>query len=775
MAQTADREINWACGGVGGAYFYAQPGELIIEVQKQDRNHSGRPTELRAILVGPDRAVLQEAAIPFGGQAKGSGLGPPQRVTLRTTVARPGVYGLNITVASDPYGDNILWAFWTNCPHYLIETSRGHRDRRHEEPLVLMNPDQPGDVCFMPRQEAFELELNTPGRPVAATLYDARGAVVAELKATESKMTHRLEAGVKRDAVPWRLHLPTAHARIDLDGVTRWEPTDLYRDLAVWTPHLSSWFPLLENRWLLTPYRRTLYQAPGQTVTTRLQVHNSRVTEQAVRLSLEYPGQPWGAQLSVERVIVPPRAAVEIEVKGPVPPQGQEQVCHVRATPEDSAGFSTYSTLTVRGGEAPARQPFNLPLQLRPYEHENEQLGYLPDYPVDGQVYFDLNSQPYIRTFTGVATLREGQWVNSPLATAVVKRVPEFTASEYRLPSTKLAFDRDNDLYLITTTGPTAALLHSRDGGRTFTAYVIPGRESLSRHFDLEVFTGHNLPAGPPPILRYTTPPQQRDDKNFWRTVSELEMFLPRKTAQGIELGEPIMVSPLTLGLSQHSGIPNCVVSRGDRVHVVWGEATDPANPGPGVPAYVATYTRAGERLGEPVLIGFGAPPNDVHNSPALTIDSGGFLHVLAGTHGRPFQYACSRQPDTAHGGFTEPVGIGENLSQTYIGLVCGSDDTLHLVSRVWRSGPPYPLSSHGTLGHQRKRPGQPWEAPRPLVVAPFSEYSVFYHRLTNDRRGQLFLSYDYWSTFWFYRNDHRGSRRLIMMSPDEGEHWRMW
>ena len=64
--------------------------------------------------------------------------------------------------------------------------------------------------------------------------------------------------------------------------------------------------------------------------------------------------------------------------------------------------------------------------------------------------------------------------------------------------------------------------------------------------------------------------------------------------------------------------------------------------------------------------------------------------------------------------------------------------------------------------------------APRVLVVPPFSEYSVFYHRLTIDRKGRLFLSYDYWSTFWFYRNDHFGRRRALLMSPDGGDTWKM-
>jgi hypothetical protein len=236
-----------------------------------------------------------------------------------------------------------------------------------------------------------------------------------------------------------------------------------------------------------------------------------------------------------------------------------------------------------------------------------------------------------------------------------------------------------------------------------------------------------------------------------------------------------VLVSRRCIGLSAHSGIPSSVVSRGGKVHVAWGEATDPDRKVPGVPGYVVTYDRKAKRLGEPVLLGYGAPPNDVHNSPSITMDSKGYLHAVLGTHGRPFQYARSLKPNDAHGGWTKAEPVGEGLRQTYVGLVCGADDTLHLVFRMWRSGvDPFPLSHHATLAYQRKRPGRPWEAPRVLVVAAFSEYSIFYHRLTIDRAGGLFLSYDYWSTFWFYRTDHDGRRRALLTSPDGGDTWKL-
>ena len=116
-----------------------------------------------------------------------------------------------------------------------------------------------------------------------------------------------------------------------------------------------------------------------------------------------------------------------------------------------------------------------------------------------------------------------------------------------------------------------------------------------------------------------------------------------------------------------------------------------------------------------------------------------------------------------------------KGVRQTYVGLVCDPEDTLHLAYRLWWEGvKPFPASSYATLSHQRKPSGGPWEEPRTLIVPPFSEYSIYYHRLTIDRRGRLFLSYNYWSTYWFYRSDHRGDRRALLVSEDRGENWKL-
>jgi hypothetical protein len=759
-AETSPPVDELLFGGCGGVYFLVEPGELTVEVIKRDRNRSDVRTELRAILAGPDRRVLQEATIPDDGKPRGSGMGPALRCRLSARVERKGVYALNVTISQDRYGEHAVWGFRSNCPKYLVETARGHRDARHEEPIVLASPERGGDICFLPRRGAFDIEVaGLPKDAPPPQVFDAKGVFVAALQLGEKgQASASIAASKRRDAVPWRLHFKSAQATVNMDGVTRWDDHDLQPNLACWTPDAASWFPLLENRWLLTPYSRTVYGQPGEQKEIALQVRNDATRERTIQLALEFPAGDWPVRLSTERVKLGGKRATTVTVTCSVPPAGETRVCHVRATPLDDSGFTTFSTLTVKSGEAPAKKPLVMPLVLKPYQHENEQFGHLPDFPTENQVYFDLNNRPFTITGDGIATWRDGRWTASK-----PKDVGGALCS-------KIAFDRDNNLYALATVGGKASLVCSADGGKTFDSCAIPGRAGS---FDMEEFTGHNLPAGPPPILRYTR--TAKDPKLFWRALHDLELFLPKKVDGRLVMGAPILVSKQCIGLASHSGIPSSVVSRGGKVHVIWGEATDPKVKVAGVPAFAATFDRATGKLGQPALIGYGAPPNDIHNSPSITMDSRGFLHALAGTHGRPFPYAQSLKPDDAGGGWTEAAPMVENLNQTYIGMVCGPDGTLHATFRLWRTGmEPFPASHYATLAYQRKRPGQPWEPPRILIVPPFSEYSVFYHRLTMDRKGRLFLSYDYWSTFWFYRNDHFGRRRTVLMSPDGGDTWKL-
>jgi hypothetical protein len=443
-----------AIGGLGGVYFLALPGELVVDVWKRDLNKSDARTELRAILAGPDRQMLQEAILSDDGQ----------RARLSAHVGRKGVYVLNVTVSQDEYGEQIAWGFRSNCPRYLIESSRGHKDECHQEPIVLLTPETVGEVCFLPRKGSFTMDLTGVAKGgETLSVYDAADAPVATFQAgADGRASHTFPADERRVAAPWRLHLPKAQATIHIDGVTRWASDDLYPDLPYWTPDPASWFSFQEHRWLLTPYSRRAHGQAGEQAEVTFKVHNNSDRAKTVRLSVEFPADEWPVKLSADHVVLKPKATADVRVSVTVPDAGQARVCHLRATPADVADFSTFSTLTVKAGA----EPFSMPLILKPYQHENEQFGYLPDYPVDWEPYFDLRNQPCSRSAEAIQTLRDGRWIRS--------RLPgrDGASAKSNLSYSKIAFDRDNDLYLLATLESQATLLHSSDRG--FSCMPVP-------------------------------------------------------------------------------------------------------------------------------------------------------------------------------------------------------------------------------------------------------------------------------------------------------------
>ena len=756
-------------GGCGGVYFYAPAGDLWVEVEKQDLNIRRNKTHLRALLFAPDRKVLDEAWMGDDARAMRSGPGPVQRALLRTKVERPGVYGLNITVTEDRYGENVSWGFKSNCRRYLIETSRGHKDARHEEPIVLRNAGREGDVGFIPGGKSFSVEVSgLSGSMKELPVYDNDGRKVITLDvSSERKAQHRFPVDKSRKGKLWRLHLSDAQAVINIDGVTRWQRGEPWENLSLWTPDLSSWFPFNENRWLLTPYSRNIYAETGSEGAVNFTVHNNSPMPKRVKLSLEFDDDAlWPATLAKSEVELEANSSVQVPLEYRMPSKGTEWKCYVRASVLDETRFSTWSSVTLRRGVAPATSPVKIPIKLEPYRHENEQFGYLPDYPLDNQMYFDMENRPFIISSSGVFFLRGGAWIKTTKA----YRSDTGRIIPIRPVGTKIAFDRDNDVYLLGRDNDSTVILRSADHGVTFTGWPVPG----SGHFDIEQFSGHNIIDGPPPLACFHQ--TARDSKLMWRRINDLDLILPVKKPDGsIVMEDPIALSKKCIGLSVHSGIPTTIVSRGDNVHITWGEATPPQTKMSGVPTYVATYHRSTGELSSPALVGYGPPANDIHNSPCITIDSEGYLHVLIGTHGRTFKYVRSLLPNSASDGWTKAEEIGSGLRQTYVGMVCDHHNTLHLVFRLWLNDNRYfPAGYYANLAYMSKHPAGKWSKALPLVIAPFSEYSIFYHRLTIDREGTLFLSYDYWSTFWFYRTDHRGDRRSLLMSQDGGDTWKL-
>ncbi len=743
-----------ALGGSGGLYLLAEKGELVIELYKQDRQ-KGADSDLRALLLGPDRRLLDDIIIYGNGSA-----------TLSTVVEHRGVYVVNVTAAKDRYGEKIWWGFRTNSAQYLIETSRGHRDARHMEPIVLGTPATAMDVCFLPRQGAIAIEVS--GLPVDSpplSLFGAEGEPLAELEVSAEGTAFWSGVGDRQTDNPWRLHLPKGEAILQIDGLTRWQRGEPLENLSLWSPRREAFFALHDLRWLLTPYSHAFAARAGVSHEVSLRLHNNGPKPDTIIVEAE--SSSLDVALATATVLLAPGEARSVIATVEIPDtthDGERLSARIIARSTRHPNIDTWTTIEARVGP-PAPLSFEIPLVYRPYEHENEQFAYTPDYPNDNQLYFAPDNTAFARGDDGIYRLDEKTW----------RFIGSINGKRYRAASSKIAFGAGDEVCLLGFSGDSGTYLYSNDGGDSFAATEAFTRQQRRRQVDIESFAGHNLPAGPAPFV-LATETSGSDPEHFWRRVNDLELYLPRLEEGRIVFAPPILVSRQAIGISSHSGVPSSIASYGDRVHVIWGEATDPEGDEPGVPAYVATWDRSEKRwLGEKVLVGYGPPANDVHNTPSLVVDSEGYLHTLTGTHGSPFAYARSLEPNTAHAGFTEPELIEEELRSTYVGLVCDPDDTLHLIFRVWTDdGLYHPTSHYANLGYKRKRKGEAWEDMRRLAVAPFSEYSIWYHRLTIDRRGRLFVSFDYWSTFWFYRNDHIGHRRKTIMSPDGGDSWQL-
>ena len=459
----------------------------------------------------------------------------------------------------------------------------------------------------------------------------------------------------------------------------------------------------------------------------------------------------------------------------------------------------------------------DVPIVLRPNQHEAELLAWRPAFTANVP-NFDKEGRPYIRSRTAsldetgfVHALDGVGWTKLDFLEAVRKAVPEAEATARSggwLPS-RIVFDADDHAYTLLqvrlkSKATQNLLLYSRDHCRSWQVYPLPPGE-----FTLEHWTGHNEIAGPPPIGLLT---KVGEHPARWASLMELSVLFPRKTADGLELGEPEVVTDRCFGMAQHSGGASFAATKGGKTFIVWGEVT--YKPGEraavtayrhrgsrgrrehlpmthmstsGSPTYVAAYDHKTRTLGPSKLVGYAPPPDDCHNTPGISVDSTGHLHIITGAHGMPFHHVRSRKPLDAEGKWVGPDAIlktgyktdegKEEARQTYLAMVIDAEGTIHVVFRQWRQGVDehHGGKNYAALSYQRKRKGRHWEDARPLVIAPVPGYSIYYHKLALDRRGRLFLSYSYWSTTPPYKDaPGRYNHRALLASPDGGDTWRL-
>jgi hypothetical protein len=427
------------------------------------------------------------------------------------------------------------------------------------------------------------------------------------------------------------------------------------------------------------------------------------------------------------------------DAEAPVPPEAAEERGFAREfqVPEFDASILNHRWSELHEGQS----------ALAPIQHESYFLadravrGYYPRFQ-PGPVSFDPQGRAYVRYGSHIIqTLdADGKWTYQDLLQDVIEPFARDTlgfggvgiGNTGQTDEVALRFDADGDAYaLFFIWDPTqdartrrGLLLHSHDGMQTWRAYVLPNY--MAR---FEKHMGHNADClkRPPVILlsSYFAP------ATIWLTI-------PEKQPDGsLVIPEPTKIAEGALPFLPHSGEANNALTVGDRVFIAYGKLG--AAPGhtkeDGVPSYAVVYDVPTRALSEPVLMGFGGSnADDDHNWPAIALDSRGYLHAIINGHHDPFVYVRSQEP-LSIAAWTAPEKLAAGTS--YAGLVCGRDDTLYSVTRCAEPGYYFRLSLH------RKRPGQPWEEPKHLVLPFKAYYHVWFHKLVIDpATDRLFLSY---------------------------------
>ena len=370
------------------------------------------------------------------------------------------------------------------------------------------------------------------------------------------------------------------------------------------------------------------------------------------------------------------------------------------------------------------------------FRHERELFNYAPGF-FPNVVSFDKQNRPYLRSRGKHPYLQtidsSGKWCKIDFCRAIKQQYPDWNERIMTGPfaEERVTIDDTDKIYLLVDLRGSnlrrTLLMTSLDSGKSWRFLKLPGRSST---YFFEAPDGNNDKSSPPALLSCSR-----------RKV--LQLLLPEWTKDGnLIIKHNVLISKTSLSGAQHSGGGNGCFSKAGKVYVIWAENV-PISGKDGTPQYIAVYDRKSCKLSSPVYLGNNGhgKPNP-HNIPAITMDSKGYLHCLLGSHHDAFKYTRSLKPMTINSGWTNPVPIGvpkrkiAEGSYTYAALNCDRFDNLHVSARWAGSG------YINRLIYMRKKSDSGWE-PHKILVQPFrSNYSVFYHKQSLDRRGRIFINY---------------------------------
>lgn len=433
-----------------------------------------------------------------------------------------------------------------------------------------------------------------------------------------------------------------------------------------------------------------------------------------------------------------------------------------------------------------------------------QQFGYAPDYR-QHVVTFDAANVPSIRSrgaseddTSFVQRLENGVWVRHDFLAALREAYPDFAGTVHAggYGTDRVDWDVDGRAYTVLTIrldddgGFRNVLMASTDGCATWQVLELPFGDSTpltDPHDWGNVTSEHDggRPLEGPPLVAVWR--QLGPWKGQWASLNQLLVIQPRWVGNTLTLQQPVEVSSAALTLLQCSGGASFAVRSGDKTFFVYSTVVPRGTRS--TPTYAVTYDHQTNTVGQSTLVARSKPANDLHCTPGICMDSTGTLHVVTGAHGHPFRYARSlapfstaawtRQVNVLMSGYrargTDADGLGK---QTYLSMVIGPDDVLHIVSRQVRRNVDghFRGYAYSALVHQSLEPGSTtWSRPHLVVVPPLPGYSQYYQKLTVDRLGRLFVSCSYFS-----RRDPPASRvyrrfhhRMVLVSEDGGRAWR--
>ena len=447
--------------------------------------------------------------------------------------------------------------------------------------------------------------------------------------------------------------------------------------------------------------------------------------------------------------------------------------------------------------------PLSLPLPISTKESLLDQFGYAPTYQRN-VVVVDVADRPIIRSRTSsqhdtlyAAFLEGGVWRQSSLSDPLRAAYPAFAGymGAGGFASDRIVIDSSGRLYSVLTIrldggGCRNVMLCSTDRGQTWDVVQLPFGAAL-RSMDradrgnvaCEMPTGPRTIDGPPFVAVWR---EISDWPGGDATRNELYVTQPYWKGDSVVVPEPVLVTSRFLGMIQSVGGTSFATTIGDRTYFTWTQVRGILTLG--TPTYVGIYDHATATVTQRVRAAFGHPINDCHCTPALAIDSAGILHLIAGAHRRPFRYTHSLgrlditgwTPEVKvldSGYWTPETDSDGDGKQTYASLVCDPGDVLHLVFRqsLRSRSDPFPLESWHALSCQTRPPGGGWSKARRLAYASDSPgYTNYFQKLTADRGGRLYLSFNVYRHVdvpLTYRELRRFRYRMVWWS-DDGASW---